>query len=119
MHFNGCRFGCSVTCRGPWKRGDRAVFADPSGDYLQRFYDPCRGDVILNPFDSRSARWDPFGEFSERFEIDQLGRSLIPAEDEWSGYALTFVSAAIARCADAGRPGPRRGLAADRHRPKP
>ena len=63
---------------GALKRGDRAVFADPSGDYLQRFYDPGRGDVILNPFDSRSARWDPFGEFSERFEIDQLVRSLIP-----------------------------------------
>jgi len=42
--------------RGALKRGDRAVFADPSGDYLQRFYDPGRGDVILNPFDSRSAR---------------------------------------------------------------
>jgi type IV secretory pathway TraG/TraD family ATPase VirD4 len=87
---------------GALKRGDRAVFADPSGDYLQRFYDPGRGDMILNPFDSRSACWDPFGEFSERFEVDQLVRSLIPADDEWSGYARTFVSAVIARCADAG-----------------
>ena len=87
---------------GALKRGDRAVFADPGADYLERFYDPGRGDVILNPFDSRSARWDPFGEFSQRFEVDQLVRSLIPADDEWSGYARTFVSAVFSRCADAG-----------------
>jgi len=36
-------------------RGDRAVIADPDGGYLERFYDPVRGDVILNPFDERSA----------------------------------------------------------------
>jgi hypothetical protein len=84
------------------KRGDRAVFADPGGDYLSRFYDPARGDVILNPFDRRSLRWDLFGEFSERYEIDQLARSLIPAEDEWSGYARTFVSAVIGQCAQRG-----------------
>jgi hypothetical protein len=36
-------------------RGDRAVIADPDGGYLSRFYDPRRGDVILNPFDARSA----------------------------------------------------------------
>ena len=84
------------------KRGDRAVFADPGGDYLSRFYDPARGDVILNPFDPRSLRWDLFGEFSERYEVDQLVRSLIPAEDEWSGYARTFVSAVIGQCAQRG-----------------
>jgi hypothetical protein len=41
-------------------RGDRALIADPDGGYLQRFYDPHRGDLILNPFDPRWARWDLF-----------------------------------------------------------
>lgn len=41
-------------------RGDRAVIADPDGGYLASFYDSARGDVILNPFDARSARWDLF-----------------------------------------------------------
>ena len=36
---------------GALARGDRAVIADPDGGYLNRFYDPARGDVILNPFD--------------------------------------------------------------------
>ena len=44
-------------------RGDRAVIADPDGGYLQRFYDPAsRGDVILNPFDQRSVKWNLFAE---------------------------------------------------------
>ncbi len=51
-------------------RGDRAVIADPSCDYVSRFYDASRGDVILNPFNSRSGRWALFEEFSERHEVD-------------------------------------------------
>ena len=45
---------------GALKRGDRAIIADPDGGYLSRFYDPSRGDVILNPFDTRSAKWNLF-----------------------------------------------------------
>ena len=44
------------------ERGDRAIIADPDGGYLARFYSAERGDVILNPFDSRSVVWDLFGE---------------------------------------------------------
>ena len=40
---------------GALLRGDRAVIADPDGGYLSRFYDPTKGDVILNPLDARSA----------------------------------------------------------------
>jgi hypothetical protein len=41
-------------------RGDRAVIADPDGGYMARFYDRDRGDVVLNPFDSQSVKWDLF-----------------------------------------------------------
>ena len=37
-----------------------------------------RGDVILNPFEPRSAKWDLFGEISNDYDVDQLARSLIP-----------------------------------------
>src|SRR5690348_15249623 len=43
--------------RGALARNDRAVIADPDGGYARAFYDPVRGDVILNPFDSRAHRW--------------------------------------------------------------
>lgn len=88
--------------RALW-RGDRAIIADPGGDYLSRFYREQRGDVIVNPFDRRSVRWDPFAEVTERHEVDQLVRSLIPAEDEWCGYARTFVSAVMQRCMALGK----------------
>jgi type IV secretory pathway TraG/TraD family ATPase VirD4 len=89
-------------------RGDRAVITDPDGGYLGRFHDPRRGDVILNPFDSRSSRWDPFAEVREPYDAEQLASSLIPSTEdasgrEWRGYARTFLAALMRRCHENGR----------------
>jgi len=88
-------------------RGDRAVIADPDGGYLRRFYQPARGDLILNPFDPRSAKWDLFGEIRNDYDVDQLARSLIPDHEgqdrSWRGYARTFFSAVTAQAHLAGR----------------
>ncbi len=88
-------------------RGDRAVFADPDGGYLERFYDRYRGDIVLNPFELESAKWDLFAEIESSFDIDQLASGLIPdCEDasarEWRGYARTFLVAVIRRCRQSG-----------------
>jgi hypothetical protein len=84
---------------GALDRGDRAVIADPDGSYLKAFYDPSRGDVILNPFDSRAARWDLFGEMTTLFDADQLSRSLIAdtegAESSWRNYARVFLTSLL------------------------
>ena len=81
------------------ERGDRAVIADPDGSYARHFYDPARGDIILNPFDPRAARWDLFAEIIEPYDADQLALSLIPdyegPDRNWRGYARTFVTAAL------------------------
>ncbi len=89
-------------------RGDRAVITDPDGGYLARFHDPGRGDVILNPFDWRSLRWDPFAEVREPYDAEQLASSLIPSTEdasgrEWRGYARTFLTAVVRRCHESGR----------------
>lgn len=80
-------------------RGDRAVIADPDGSYADRFYDPERGDVILNPFDPRAACWDLFGEILVPQDADHLARSFIPDYDgqdrNWRGYARTYVSSIL------------------------
>ena len=55
---------------GALARGDRAVIADPDGSYLNRYYDPHRGDQILNAFDSRAARWDLVGEMTTMHDAD-------------------------------------------------
>jgi type IV secretory pathway TraG/TraD family ATPase VirD4 len=91
--------------RGALERGDRAVIADPDGGYLQRFYDERRGDVILNPFDERGAKWDLYGEITNQYDISQLARSLIPdqegSERSWRGYARTFFEAVVRQTRDA------------------
>jgi type IV secretory pathway TraG/TraD family ATPase VirD4 len=84
-------------------RGDRAVFADPDAGYLQRFYNRYRGDIVLNPFESQSVKWDLFAEIKNSFDVDQLANGLIPNCDdpsarEWRGYARTFLAAVIRRC---------------------
>ncbi|HEX8758231.1 MAG TPA: type IV secretion system DNA-binding domain-containing protein [Steroidobacteraceae bacterium] len=89
-------------------RGDRAVITDPDGGYLARFHDAGRGDVILNPFDSRSVQWNPFAEVREPYDAEQLAGSLIPSTEdpsgrEWRGYARTFLTAVVRRCHETGR----------------
>jgi type IV secretory pathway TraG/TraD family ATPase VirD4 len=84
---------------GALERGDRAVIADPDGSYLNHFYEPNRGDVILNPFDSRAARWNLFGEMTTVYDADQLALSLIPDTDgterPWRGYARVFLTSVL------------------------
>lgn len=96
---------------GALRRGDRAVIADPDGGYFARFYQRKRGDVLLNPFESDSVRWDPFAELGERWDVDQLASGLIPTSDdtsgrEWRGYARTFVTAVTRRCYETGERDP-------------
>jgi hypothetical protein len=87
-------------------RGDRAVIADPDGGYLRRFYRQDRGDIILNPFDERSVKWDLFAEIRNTHDIEQLARSLIPDHDgqdrSWRGYARTFFTAVTRQARDGG-----------------
>jgi type IV secretory pathway TraG/TraD family ATPase VirD4 len=88
-------------------RGDRAVITDPDGGYLWSFHERYRGDVVLNPFEAYSVKWDPFAEIRERYDFDQLACGLIPTTEdssgrEWRGYARTFMSAVIRRCHERG-----------------
>jgi hypothetical protein len=87
-------------------RGDSAIIADPDGGYLARFYDPSRGDVIMNPFDERSVKWNLFGEIHTPYDVEQLARSLIPdaggPDRSWVGYARTFFTAVTRQANEAG-----------------
>jgi len=89
-------------------RGDRAVFADPDGGYGDRFFNRYRGDIVLNPFERHSVRWDPFAEIDDSYDIEQLSAGLIPttgdpSSNEWRGYARTFLTALMRWCRFEGR----------------
>src|SRR5277367_2298421 len=88
---------------GALARGDRAVFADPDAAYLSCFYDRYRGDIVLNPFERDSAKWDLFAEIDTNYDVEQLASGLIPgsedaAASEWRGYARTFLAAVVRHC---------------------
>jgi type IV secretory pathway TraG/TraD family ATPase VirD4 len=64
-------------------RGDSAIIYDPACEFIQRFYDSKRGDVILNPLDARCPYWGPSEELRRRSEAKTLAESLFqPTQDK-------------------------------------
>lgn len=82
--------------------GALAVIADASGIYASRYYDERRGDVVLNPFDSRCVPWSPLCELETVADVPALAKSLVPDGEgsaaEWNSYAQTFVEAVLEHC---------------------
>ena len=64
-------------------RDDSAIIYDPSREFVKRFYDPQRGDVILNPLDKRCPYWGPAEELRSRSEAKALAVSFFqPPQDK-------------------------------------
>jgi type IV secretory pathway TraG/TraD family ATPase VirD4 len=57
-------------------RGDSAIVYDPACEYIQRFYDANRGDIVLNPLDARCPYWGPAHEMESNAEADAIAASL-------------------------------------------
>ena len=63
-------------------RNEGAVIYDPAMEYLPQFYDPARGDIILNPLDARSPFWSPSSEIVNEAEALTVATSMFPEESE-------------------------------------
>jgi hypothetical protein len=57
-------------------RGDVAIVYDPASEFVQRFYDKGRGDIILNPLDARCPFWSPAMEIESNQEATTISESL-------------------------------------------
>lgn len=80
------------------RRGDRQVVADPDGAALAAFFKA--GDVILNPFDRRCARWDLLAEIKQPSDYAFIAQSLLPhlgegEHDQWITYAQHLLAGAM------------------------
>jgi hypothetical protein len=73
------------------QRGETAIVYDPKLEYLPQFYDPSRGDVILNPLDARCPFWTPGDEVPHPAEASTVAASLFPEQDPKQRF---FVDAA-------------------------
>lgn len=80
------------------RRGDRHVVADPDGAAMAKFQ--AEGDVILNPFDARCARWDLLSEIERPSDYAFIAQSLLPHlgkgdHDQWISYAQHLLAGAM------------------------
>ena len=63
-------------------RGDSAIVYDPACEYVQRFYDAKRGDIVLNPLDARCPYWGPAQEMESEDEAYAIAASLYPPKTD-------------------------------------
>lgn len=59
-------------------RGEHAIVFDADGSYVERFYRGDRGDILLNPWDARSARWNPLADVHDIADARRIAAILIP-----------------------------------------
>jgi type IV secretory pathway TraG/TraD family ATPase VirD4 len=60
------------------ERGEAAIIYDPKREFLPQFYEPERGDIILNPLDERCPFWNFSDEVLHPAEALTLAESLFP-----------------------------------------
>jgi energy-coupling factor transporter ATP-binding protein EcfA2 len=58
-------------------RGEAALVYDTSGEFVANYYNPARGDIILDPFDQRGAFWSPFAEIIHPADAARVAQFLI------------------------------------------
>jgi type IV secretory pathway TraG/TraD family ATPase VirD4 len=77
------------------KNGQPAIIFDPSGEFTEKFYRDGR-DIIMSPFDVRSADWNLFKELRLAFDITNIAEALIEApvngEKFWASNARILFS---------------------------
>ena len=71
-----------------------AIIYDKGCTVVEKFYDPSRGDIILNPLDKRCPFWDMWGECLNLPDFESMTETLIPmgnsADPFWQGSARTI-----------------------------
>lgn len=89
-------------------RCEPAIVYDPKGDLVATYYRADRGDVILNPYDSRAAVWDLFADVHEDADAKLVAESIVQPKqggrpNEWLGYLSSYIQDAIWALKDSGR----------------
>jgi type IV secretory pathway TraG/TraD family ATPase VirD4 len=66
-------------------RGHSAILYDPACEFIERFYDAQRGDIVLNPLDRRCPYWGPSEELVRRAEARTIAASLFQPTNDKKG----------------------------------
>jgi type IV secretory pathway TraG/TraD family ATPase VirD4 len=71
------------------EREEMAIVYDPACEFVQRFYDERRGDIILNPLDRRCPYWGPAEELRRKAEAKAIAASLYQPTSDKKGEFFT------------------------------
>ena len=70
-------------------RGHAAIVYDPACEFIQRFYDEKREDIVLNPLDERCPYWGPSEELRRKAEAKAIAASLYQPTSDKKGEFFT------------------------------
>ncbi len=79
------------------ERGESAIVYDPAGEFVQEFYRPERGDLILNPLDERCPYWSLSSEMDGPGVTDAVAAALLPERDYEKGFFTDAPRRVLAR----------------------
>lgn len=89
------------------KRRDKMAVIDPNGTFYSKFSFP--GDIILNPFDRRSAGWTLFNEIKGLHDFDRMAKSVIPPQldpndEQWCAYTRDVLADTMRKLVETNNP---------------
>jgi type IV conjugative transfer system coupling protein TraD len=82
----------------------KTIIIDTCGIFVEKYYRPDK-DIILNPFDKRSAQWNPWAEGDTPFDYADIAESFIPHSNSdhdsyWRDASKTVFSTLLEKFAD-------------------
>jgi hypothetical protein len=63
------------------QRGESAIIYDPAMDFVSEFYSPERGDLILNPLDTRCPYWNLGAEINRAETATAIAAAMLPEKE--------------------------------------
>ncbi len=63
------------------KRGESAIVYDPAMDFVGEFYEPRRGDLVLNPLDARCPYWSLDSELVREETATTIAAAFLPERE--------------------------------------
>ena len=70
-------------------RNHAAIVYDPACEFIQRFFDEKREDIVLNPLDERCPYWGPSEELRRKAEAKAIAASLYQPTSDKKGEFFT------------------------------
>lgn len=63
------------------RRDETAIVYDPACEFVQEFYRPKRGDLILNPLDERCPQWNLQSELLSGGTAEAIAAAMLPEKE--------------------------------------